>query len=197
MSRFSCLIVAFCGVAHAGGAQGIDSGGGASTGAGIANHGSIGGSFATVPAAGGDTRLFPGRIEVLFAATSIDPDLDSDGNGLPDWWEILHFGAIGVDPDLDADGDGTSNLMEYLAGTDPRDPTSVFRPDFRRNPGGGFLLDVTTIPGRIYRIWGGTDLTEWSVIETLEGNDTIQTLTLDPNPIADPRYFWRVEIALP
>ncbi len=45
---------------------------------------------------------------------------DSDGDGMPDEWEILY----GLDPDLDdadedADGDHLTNLNEYLNGTDP------------------------------------------------------------------------------
>ncbi|MFA5688235.1 MAG: hypothetical protein WC959_03695 [Kiritimatiellales bacterium] len=47
--------------------------------------------------------------------------IDSDGDGMPDWWEILN----GLDPLVDdrngdADGDGFSNLAEYLAGTHPQ-----------------------------------------------------------------------------
>lgn len=42
---------------------------------------------------------------------------DSDGNGLPDWWELkngLH------NPNGDDDGDGWNNLTEYRKGTDPK-----------------------------------------------------------------------------
>ena len=50
---------------------------------------------------------------------------DTDGNGLPDWWEIANFGLIGVDPNADADGDGLSNLLEYQLGTNPNSPNSA------------------------------------------------------------------------
>ena len=46
-------------------------------------------------------------------------DGDSDGNGLPDWWELKYFGAIGQDPNADPDGDGLTNLQEYAMGTNP------------------------------------------------------------------------------
>ncbi|MDY0177615.1 MAG: LamG-like jellyroll fold domain-containing protein, partial [Lentisphaeria bacterium] len=52
-----------------------------------------------------------------------DDSLDSDQNGLPDWWEMEHFGHINVDPQADADGDGLSNLYEFLCGTDPVNST--------------------------------------------------------------------------
>ena len=44
---------------------------------------------------------------------------DTDGNGLPDWWQQRFFGHLGVDPNADADGDGLTNLQEYQAGTNP------------------------------------------------------------------------------
>jgi hypothetical protein len=50
--------------------------------------------------------------------------IDTDSNGLPDWWEKDNFGVIGVKSNLEADADGMTNLEEYLAGTNPRSAAS-------------------------------------------------------------------------
>ncbi len=46
--------------------------------------------------------------------------LDSDGDGMPDWWELLYFGsATGALAADDPDGDGLTNLEEYQFGSNP------------------------------------------------------------------------------
>ncbi len=88
--------------------------------------------------------------------------MDMQGSSLPDWWEIAYFGGS-VDPDADEDGDGMSNLREYLAGTDPHDPESVFRVDFSVpvfDPliPGGPVLHFEIQPGRRGTLLYGTNL---------------------------------------
>lgn len=68
--------------------------------------------------------------------------LDSDGDGLPDDWEIGAFGNITAqNGDGDADGDGFKNSYEYLAGTNPNDPTSSLRITLVQPVQAGLRLD--------------------------------------------------------
>jgi hypothetical protein len=52
-------------------------------------------------------------------------EVDYDRDGMPDYWEWLHFGGYGQTASGDFDKDGVSNLDEFLDGTDPTDPLSV------------------------------------------------------------------------
>jgi hypothetical protein len=49
---------------------------------------------------------------------------DGNGNGLPDSWEMAHFGNLYQTATGDYDSDGVSNLDEFLEGTNPTDPNS-------------------------------------------------------------------------
>ena len=91
-----------------------------------------------------------GRIERVDLTTS-PTDQDSNGNGLPDGWQMLHFGRLGVDPNADPDHDGMRNLAEYLAGTDPTNSASAFRfTKILPDPSGGIRLDWLSSIDRTY-----------------------------------------------
>ena len=182
----------------------IDCGGGKSFGGADFNHSSIGGSFATFITQGGTTLNHPGLIEVIYPITPASIT-DANTNGLPDGWEIQYFGALGVDPAADADHDGSSNLMEYLAGTNPNDPKSVFRPQGTLTDG-IFAMPIQTVAGRNYRIWVTRDLQNWTLQATLTGDGTEQLFEFDETTVpAGPlhsdthpsSYFFRVEILIP
>jgi parallel beta-helix repeat protein len=85
---------------------------------------------------------------------------DSDYDGIPDGWEVLH----GLDPLIndsgaDADGDGFTNLEEYKAGTDPQDATSM--------P----IQCATTVPDDFTRI---QDAANYIAISDFGGNVCVQ-----------------------
>jgi subtilisin family serine protease len=54
--------------------------------------------------------------------------VDTDANGLPDWWEQLYFGQLtGTNPSADPDHDGATNFQEFMADTNPTNAVSKLR----------------------------------------------------------------------
>lgn len=51
---------------------------------------------------------------------------DSDSDGLPDWWELRHFGSITNATPGGLAANGRSYLDAYIAGLDPADETATF-----------------------------------------------------------------------
>jgi len=167
----------------------IDSGGGVSKLGGETNHSSIGAAYAT-----SDTAT--GVIEILFPIMpTLDPAADSDSDSLPDSWENQHFGNLTANATADSDGDGTTNLMEYLAGTNPNSADSVFRPTTHTS-GGNLVLSVPTVLERSYRVWGTANLQgPWTQHDTITGDGSTVEWLYQLNQSA--RYFLRIEILLP
>lgn len=71
-----------------------------------------------------------GQLKYLFSFNLDANGTDSDGDGLPDVWEITHglnpYSDQGDDgASGDPDGDNFDNLHEYLSGTDPRSNLSL------------------------------------------------------------------------
>lgn len=59
-----------------------------------------------------------GQVKNLF---SFDLTADTDGDGMPDWWEWAHFDSLDQDETTDWDEDGLLDIDEHLFGTDPKD----------------------------------------------------------------------------
>ena len=181
----------------------IASGGGQTADGSGTNYSSIGSPFATGQRVISTGKNLTGRIEVLCASGPVDPDTDSDG--MPDAWEQTHGLAVGIDDsELDLDGDKTPNLLEWLAGTDPNDQSSTFRP-LGTHDGTDYHLSVPTITGRSYKISISLNLQDWLPYGTLNGDDTSQVWTFDETTVPDgpfysnrhpDRYFFRIEIGI-
>lgn len=85
---------------------------------------------------------------------------DSDGDSLPDDWELAYFGNLSRDGADDFDGDGLKDYDELLAGTDPTNTGSVLRVLSLSSLDGGNTLLWSAIPGRSYQIQFKTNLTD-------------------------------------
>ena len=83
-------------------------------------------------------------------------DLDSDGDGVPDYVEEY----FGLNPfgGADSDGDGISDLDEILQGTNPADPLDFPSGSLNLAPGGGMRIVATATDHATQEIATGEDM---------------------------------------
>ena len=115
-----------------------------------------------------------------------------------DEWKLHFFGSLTnslAGDDVDADGDGVPNWQEYLAGTDPTNPLSVFQfggAGLSTNGVNSVALSWLTAPGKTYiletipALGGGS----WAAINTNTGDGyTYQFIQTKYN---DNARFYRI-----
>jgi glycosidase len=118
-------------------------------------------------------------------------DIDTDSDGIPDWWMRAYFdqptGQAGADPD----GDGFTNLQEYMSGIDPADASSALRITNIERAGNDIVVSWLSAPNKSYELQrtsapGGP----WTGILTNIGMGGIVSLP-DPGAATNvaPQYY--------
>ncbi len=126
----------------------------------------------TYQVAFGDVPYFrtpPGQTNVLDPSGAIRFEgnyvmTDQNDNGMADGWEQANFGGVspGRTRTTDTDGDGFTDYAEFVAGTDPNQPTSYLRLNQPiRLLNGSIRFQWPTVPGRAYRLQFTPDYVRW------------------------------------
>jgi len=125
--------------------------------------------------------------------------VDSDGDGLPDWWEDL-YGFDSDSPDdttADADGDGATLLEEFHFLTDPFAGASFLDFTFLYNtllPTPTVVLTWNSSHGMLYDVEASETLAAWDVVNTQFGNGGLRLFQDPIGPGDPPRNFYRLRL---
>ncbi len=138
-------------------------------------------------------------VDVFGAAVDVNAvPVDSDGDGIPDWWMMQYFGhPTGQAGDLsrasdDADGDGVSNLQEYLAGTNPMDPTWRFQLTIDGPSNDKVRLTWLPVAGRNYQVQYKTNLNDPQWLVPTGSIGVLGNLYYYTAPADQTQIFYRV-----
>jgi hypothetical protein len=129
--------------------------------------------------------------------------IDSDGDGMPDEWEILHElnPFYPDDAGVDYDGDGMINYAEYLTGTDPNDNKSVFGVEPRvsntTDDNQGYVLEWTSISNREYDVMRSTNFIQsFEVLEEGIPATPPRNMFTDHTATNGLSFFYKVRVWL-
>ena len=152
--------------------------------------------------------LSPIKEKLMVAGVVIDysnGSHDTDGDGLPDWWESRYYGSITNALSQSIAANGFNNLQCYWLGLDPTNPSSTFKAQVACQPGTGYpLITWNSVGGKTYAVQYANHLaspaspfteaftlTETNVPAGIEGTAKFvddYTLTGGP-PGANGRYY--------
>jgi hypothetical protein len=126
---------------------------------------------------------------------------DTDGDGLPDEWEVANAlnPTDSADASLDSDGDGVPNRQEYFTGTDPQDPRSCLKVQSIRVAGEPPCMSVvfSAIAGKTYTLLrrDSADGGMWipcADVPAASTNRVVEVRDSRPTALQQPQGFYRL-----
>ncbi len=104
---------------------------------------------------------------------------------------------LAVDPALDSDGDGVPNWAEQIAGTNPNDRNPVFKASthIQPAPGGGLIVKWSSVAGKTYSIQRTTNLAQSfaPLSANLPATAPLNQYT-DSGATGTGPYFYRIQV---
>ncbi len=144
----------------------------------------------------------PYLFESIPATAWVQATAQRAASNTSDEWKMRFFGSITNDQAKDTDDpddDGMSNLMEYLAGTDPMDSQSrlQFLSPSVANGGQGVSLTWSSVSSKSYWVEWSPSLpsTNWTAMTNIIGDGKVQQF-IDGNAGTQARYY-RLRVQAP
>ncbi len=121
----------------------------------------------SVPALGTSNTIVVVLSDLVSSITWNWASDDTDSDGMDDDWEADYFGDLDQAATNDYDFDGQDNRSEYIAGTNPTNPASLFQLESSAS-GGGLILQWPTASNRTYNVYWTPNLvyTDFIPLET-------------------------------
>lgn len=143
------------------------------------------------------------RLTVTDGQLNDSDDLQVTVEGIDPYaeWASQHFTSeeagdpLISGPHADPDGDGFSNEQEFIAGTDPRDPTSYLHVEAVYLEDGRLVIRFEAVGGKAYTVFGRDDLqgSSWERVLDLSPQATTEMIEVaDPAQGSQPRRFYRL-----
>ncbi|QBG46568.1 hypothetical protein EGM51_03835 [Verrucomicrobia bacterium S94] len=128
------------------------------------------------------------KINAIKAVRAVEP-----GPVYSDW--VLQQGLSLSDAvtNADDDGDGFDAYAEFVAGTDPSDPSSCFRIDGAEVENSGFSISFLSSSNRTYTVWSADKLSgEWRILTNgVSGTGNMLDII---DPALSSNRFYRIDV---
>lgn len=140
-----------------------------------------------------DTWIMSGYPELAWTLHANDKD--SDGDKLPDNWEVRYFGNTETsDGTGDFDHDGISDRDEYICGTLPNSSESVFKATISKSMS-GYMVEWEAVEGRVYSVLWSASLTQ-SFQPLASGLNYPQNSYADTEHPTETTGYYRVTVSM-
>ncbi|HMP90553.1 MAG TPA: hypothetical protein PJ991_10145, partial [Kiritimatiellia bacterium] len=133
---------------------------------------------------------------------------DTDGDGIPNWWEEQYFGGPTNANASALASNGVNTLLQaYIAGLNPTNALDFFEVDHSIRSASGITVSFATKNEREYLIWytdHGLMTPTWYLTSTnrIQGTGSIYDWLddgsqTDPHPFSSTNRVYRIEVELP